>query len=53
MGADMNQMVATSLGAALQGPVRYSVGERDTRPWGTWEVLATGVGYTIARAAYV
>jgi mannose-1-phosphate guanylyltransferase/mannose-6-phosphate isomerase len=29
--------------------VRYAVGERDTRPWGTWEVLATGAGYTLKR----
>lgn len=29
--------------------VRYAPGERDQRPWGTWEVLATGVGYTLKR----
>ncbi len=30
-------------------PVRYVVGERDSRPWGTWEVLATGDRYTVKR----
>lgn len=30
---------------------RYSAGERDQRPWGTWEVLATGPGYTLKRIA--
>jgi len=29
--------------------IRYAVGERDSRPWGTWEVLATGDGYTVKR----
>jgi mannose-6-phosphate isomerase len=29
--------------------VRYHVGERDSRPWGTWEVLATGGRYTVKR----
>jgi len=29
--------------------VRYSVGERDDRPWGSWEVLATGDRYTLKR----
>ena len=29
--------------------VRYSPGERDSRPWGTWEVLATGPQYTLKR----
>jgi mannose-6-phosphate isomerase-like protein (cupin superfamily) len=27
----------------------YSVGERDTRPWGTWEVVATGDGHVVKR----
>ena len=45
----MNQLVGQLSGVALRGPVRYAVGERDTRPWGTWEVLATGVGYTLKR----
>ncbi len=48
-GLALNQIVGTLTGSALQGPVRYAVGERDTRPWGTWEVLATGVGYTLKR----
>ncbi len=30
-------------------PVRYVLGERDWRPWGTWEVLATGDRYTLKR----
>jgi mannose-6-phosphate isomerase-like protein (cupin superfamily) len=29
--------------------IRYAIGERDTRPWGTWEVLATGDRYTVKR----
>lgn len=29
--------------------VRYAAGERDQRPWGTWEVLATGPAYTLKR----
>ena len=29
--------------------IRYAIGERDTRPWGTWEVLATGERYTVKR----
>jgi mannose-6-phosphate isomerase-like protein (cupin superfamily) len=41
--------VAHLTGSAVLGPVRYAVGERDVRPWGTWEVLATGVGYTLKR----
>ena len=30
-------------------PVRYVIGQRDSRPWGTWEVLATGDRYTLKR----
>lgn len=33
-------------GAAI---VRYTVGESDTRPWGRWEVIATGERYTAKR----
>lgn len=29
--------------------VEYSVGERDTRPWGAWEVLAIGRGFVIKK----
>jgi len=29
--------------------VRYDVGERDSRPWGTWEVLATGDRHMVKR----
>jgi mannose-6-phosphate isomerase-like protein (cupin superfamily) len=29
--------------------VRYEAGDRDTRPWGTWEVLATGPDYALKR----
>src|SRR5215472_7374560 len=29
--------------------IHYAIGERDTRPWGTWEVLATGERYTVKR----
>ena len=29
--------------------VCYSVGEKDTRPWGTWEVIAVGKNYIVKR----
>ena len=29
--------------------MRYAVGERDTRPWGTWEVVATGDDHVVKR----
>jgi len=29
--------------------IRYAEGERDSRPWGTWEVLAIGDRYTVKR----
>jgi mannose-6-phosphate isomerase len=35
--------------AQTLGVVRYAPGERDTRPWGSWEVLATGPGYAVKR----
>lgn len=28
---------------------RYIVGEKDTRPWGAWEVVATGGKYVVKR----
>ncbi|WP_020184941.1 cupin domain-containing protein [Methylopila sp. 73B] len=28
---------------------RYEVGEKDTRPWGTWEVIAGGENYAVKR----
>jgi mannose-6-phosphate isomerase-like protein (cupin superfamily) len=32
------------------GPGRpYAVGDRDERPWGTWEVLAVGLTYVVKR----
>jgi mannose-6-phosphate isomerase len=31
----------------------YSVGERDTRPWGTWEVVAIGGGHVVKRITVV
>lgn len=27
----------------------YVVGQKDERPWGTWEVVATGVNYVVKR----
>ena len=27
----------------------YKVGDKDTRPWGTWEVLAVGDSYIVKR----
>ena len=44
----MNHVVEISGVPALPG-VRYAVGENATRPWGSWEVLATGEGYTLKR----
>ena len=41
-----------STGAAASagnGTVRYAVGDCDTRPWGRWEVVATGDRYTVKR----
>lgn len=29
--------------------VRYAVGEQDTRPWGHWEVIATGDAHVVKR----
>lgn len=29
--------------------VRYAAGAADERPWGRWEVLATGEGYCVKR----
>jgi mannose-6-phosphate isomerase len=31
----------------------YSVGERDRRPWGTWEVVAIGDGHVVKRITVV
>jgi mannose-6-phosphate isomerase len=44
----MIQAIAAQTRPAAAG-VRYAVGESATRPWGTWEVLATGEGYTLKR----
>ena len=30
---------------------RYSVGQRDQRPWGTWEVIDAGPRHTVKRIA--
>src|SRR6266567_7802232 len=40
-------MVAGHVSSA--SAVRYVLGEWDSRPWGTWEVLATGDRYTLKR----
>ena len=29
--------------------ISYQVGDSDTRPWGTWEVLAVGTNYIVKR----
>ena len=29
--------------------IRYETGERDVRPWGSWEVVAIGPNYTLKR----
>ena len=44
----MNHVAEISGVPALPG-VRYAVGESAIRPWGSWEVLATGEGYTLKR----
>lgn len=44
----MNQAVRSQARSG-DNVVRYHTGERDTRPWGTWEVLATGPSYTLKR----
>jgi mannose-6-phosphate isomerase-like protein (cupin superfamily) len=36
-------------GSTASRGVRYAAGERDKRPWGTWEVLATGPEYALKR----
>jgi len=30
-------------------PVNYKVGDHDTRPWGTWEVIAVGPTYIVKK----
>lgn len=44
----MNQAVLSHVRSDAS-VVRYATGERDSRPWGTWEVLATGPNYTLKR----
>ncbi|HVB88955.1 MAG TPA: phosphomannose isomerase type II C-terminal cupin domain [Beijerinckiaceae bacterium] len=44
----MNQAVLSPV-PARGNIVRYAPGERDQRPWGTWEVLAVGPSYTLKR----
>jgi len=44
----MNQAVLSPV-PTRGNVVRYAPGERDQRPWGTWEVLAVGSGYTLKR----
>lgn len=29
--------------------ITYKTGDKDTRPWGTWEVIATGNNYIVKR----
>lgn len=33
----------------MTGNVQYNIGDWDTRPWGRWEVLATGEGFIIKK----
>lgn len=42
-------MAVKALTREVRPVVRYAPGERDQRPWGTWEVLATGPGCTLKR----
>ncbi|MEO1200743.1 MAG: phosphomannose isomerase type II C-terminal cupin domain [Pseudomonadota bacterium] len=32
---------------SVAGTVRYETGDRDERPWGSWEVIATGPRHTV------
>ncbi len=41
--------MAIAVGQAASASVRYAVGENDDRPWGRWEVIATGDRYTVKR----
>jgi len=41
--------MSTIASDAASSAVRYNVGEHETRPWGRWEVLGTGTGYTLKR----
>ncbi len=50
LGAEnMNQLVAPIARVRVPDTVSYALGEQAARPWGTWEVLATGVGYALKR----
>lgn len=40
---------ALTLAPPLQGSASYYVGQKDLRPWGTWEVLAVGEGYCVKK----
>jgi mannose-6-phosphate isomerase-like protein (cupin superfamily) len=42
----MNVAVRSNL---FGSSVRYEAGDCETRPWGTWEVLATGPEYALKR----
>jgi mannose-6-phosphate isomerase len=44
----MNELVRNQAPNRLVGS-RYEPGERDTRPWGSWEVVAVGPNYTLKR----
>jgi YrbI family 3-deoxy-D-manno-octulosonate 8-phosphate phosphatase len=35
------------------GPVHYAVGDRSSRPWGSWEVIAAGAGWIVKRIEVV
>lgn len=37
------------IGKKTKSTVNYQVGDHDTRPWGTWEVLAVGSCYIVKR----
>jgi mannose-1-phosphate guanylyltransferase/mannose-6-phosphate isomerase len=48
-------MRVTRMARKVETPMTstYSVGERDSRPWGTWEVVATGDGHVVKRITVV
>jgi mannose-6-phosphate isomerase-like protein (cupin superfamily) len=37
------------MGKIKMGIINYTIGDRDDRPWGTWEVIAAGETYIVKR----
>jgi mannose-6-phosphate isomerase-like protein (cupin superfamily) len=45
----MNEAAPRAQAPFCSAAVRYTVGEKDARPWGSWEVIAIGSNYTLKR----